>query len=126
DLIINMSPDKTTNLELQDPAVREAMEYAIDRDKIVQTAWLGYGEPGATIIAPATGNGWHDDTIHPLPFDVTKANQLLDQAGYARGSDGVRIANGHPMSYTVLFASDESGAGDAAFKIIESGFEQIG
>ena len=126
DLLINSSPDKTSNLELQDPTVREAMEYAIDRNRIVQTAWLGYGEPGSTIIPPATGNGWHDDSIHPLPFNIQKANDLLDQAGYARGSDGVRMANGHPMSYTVLFAADESGAGDAAFRIIQDGFSQIG
>ena len=30
------------------------------------------------------------------------------------------------MSYTVLFASDETGAGDAAFRIIQNGFQQIG
>ncbi len=30
------------------------------------------------------------------------------------------------MSYTVLFASDETGAGDAAFRIIQNGFEKIG
>jgi peptide/nickel transport system substrate-binding protein len=126
DLIINSSPKKETNLELQDPVVREAMEYAIDRSAIVQTAWLGYATPGDTIIAPGTGNGWHDDSIHPLPFNVQKANQLLDGAGYARGPDGIRTANGHPMSYVVLFASDESGAGDAAFRIIQNGFQQIG
>jgi len=126
DLIINSSPEKTTNLELQDPKVREAMEYAIDRNAIVQTAWLGYAQPGSSIVSPGTGQGWNDPSIKPLPFDIQKANDLLDQAGYAKGPDGIRIANGHPMSYTVLFASDESGAGDAAFRIIQNGFKQIG
>ena len=102
DLIINSSPEKTTNLELQDPTVREAMEYAIDRDAIVQTAWLGYGEAGSTIVPPATGNDWHDDSIQGLPFDIQKANDLLDQAGYAKGSDDVRVARpqltSHPTS----------------------------
>jgi len=126
DLIINSSPYKENNLELQDPKVREAMEYAIDRNAIVQTAWLGYAQPGSTIVSPGIGQGWHDDSITPLPFDIQKANAILDQAGYAMGPDGIRIANGHPMSYTVLFASDESGAGDAAFRIIQNGFKQIG
>lgn len=125
DLIINSSPEKTTNLELLDPKVRMAMEYAIDRDAIVKTAWLGYAEPGSTIVAPGTGD-WHDSQIQGLPFDTDKANALLDQAGYAMGADGIRVANGHPMSYTVLFASDETGAGDAAFRIIQNGFQQIG
>ncbi len=46
--------------------------------------------------------------------------------GTREGPDGIRVANGHPMSYTVLFAADESGAGDAAFRIIQNGFQQIG
>ena len=125
DFIINSSPEKTTNLELQDPKVRMAMEYAIDRDTIVKTAWLGYAEPGSTVVAPGTGD-WHDSDIEGLPFDIDKANELLDQAGYAKGPDGIRVASGHPMSYTVLFASDETGAGDAAFRIIQNGFQQIG
>jgi peptide/nickel transport system substrate-binding protein len=125
DFIINSSPEKTTNLELLDPKVRMAMEYAIDRDTIVKTAWLGYAEPGSTIVAPGTGD-WHDSQIQGLPFDIDKANALLDQAGYTKGTDGIRVANGHPMSYTVLFASDETGAGDAAFRIIQNGFQQIG
>ena len=125
DFIINSSPYKTQNLELQDPRVRMAMEYAIDRNSIVQTAWLGYAKPGSTILPPATGI-WHDPNIQPLPYDINKANAILDAAGYKRGPDGTRIANGHPMDYTVLFAKDESGAGDTAFQIIQNGFKQIG
>ena len=77
-------------------------------------------------MPPGTGQGWHDDSIQGLPFDIDKANELLDKAGYARGADGIRVADGHPMDYVVLFASDESGAGDAAFRIIQNGFQQIG
>ena len=69
DFIINSSPEKTTNLELLDPKVRKAMEYAIDRNAIVETAWLGYAEPGSTIVAPGTGD-WHDPQIQGLPFDI--------------------------------------------------------
>jgi peptide/nickel transport system substrate-binding protein len=125
DFIINSSPHKTQNLELLDPKVRLAMEYAIDRNAIVQTAWLGYAKPGSTIVPPGAGS-WYNSTIQTVPFNIAKANAILDAAGYARGPDGIRIANGHPMSYTVLFASDETGPGDAAFQIIANGFQQIG
>lgn len=125
DFIINSSPKKTTNLELQDPKVRMAMEYAIDRNQIVQTAWLGFAAPGSTIVPPSTP-AWHDDQIQGLPYSTQKANDLLDRAGYPMGPDGVRMANGHPMSYQVLFAHDETGEGDRAFSIIQSGFKQIG
>jgi peptide/nickel transport system substrate-binding protein len=129
DLIINVDPNKTDHRELLNPQVREAMEYAIDRDSIVQTAWLGYATPGSTIIPAGNATGgteWHDPSVQPLPFDVDKANQILDSLGFKKGSDGIRVADGHPMSYQVVFPQDEEGAGDRAFQIIQQDFKQIG
>ena len=123
-LIINTNPKKTKHRELLDPKVREAMEYAIDRDSIIKTAWLGYATPGSTIVAPATG--WHDDAVKPLPFDLDKANAMLDALGYKRGADGIRVAEGHPMSYEVIFPTEENGTGDRTFQIIKAGFKKVG
>ena len=125
DFIINANTHKTQHRELLDPLVREAFEYAVDRDAIVKTAYLGYAQPGASIIPPSTG-AWHDPSVQPLPFDLAKAAQLLDQAGDTMGPNGVRMADGHPMSYTVIFASDESGPGDRAFQIIQQDYAKIG
>jgi peptide/nickel transport system substrate-binding protein len=129
DLIFNLDPSKTENRELLDPRVREAMEYAIDRAAIVETAWLGFASPGSTIIPAGNatqGVEWHDASVQPLPYDPAKANEILDSLGYARGGDGVRIADGHPMEYEVVFPLDEAGAGDRAFRIMQQGFEEIG
>jgi peptide/nickel transport system substrate-binding protein len=129
DFIINLDPNKPEHRELLNPRVREAMEYAIDRDSIVQTAWLGHASPGSTIIPPGNATGgteWHDPNIQPLPFDLDKANQILDSLGYRTGPDGVRVADGHPMSYDVVFPQDEEGAGDRAFQIIQQDFKQVG
>jgi peptide/nickel transport system substrate-binding protein len=129
DFIINVDPNKTQHRELLDPKVREALEYAIDRESIVKTAWLGYASPGSTIIPAGNATGgveWHDNAVQPLPFDLDKANQILDSLGYAKGSDGIRVADGHPMSYEVVFPQDEEGAGDRAFQIIQQDFKQIG
>jgi len=129
DFIINVDPNKTQHRELLNPKVREALEYAIDRESIVQTAWLGYASPGSTIIPAGNATGgveWHDNSVQPLPFDLDKANQILDSLGFAKGSDGIRMADGHPMSYEVVFPQDEEGAGDRAFQIIQQDFKQIG
>lgn len=123
-LIINTNPEKAKNKELLDPKVREALEYAIDREAIVKIVWLGFATPGSTIVAPATG--FHDPAIKPLPFDIEKANQLLDEAGYKMGATGLREANGRPMTYEVIFPTEENGTGDRAFQIIQSGFKKIG
>jgi peptide/nickel transport system substrate-binding protein len=123
--IINTNPRKTTHRELLNPRVRQAIEYATDRSQIIKTAWLGLAQPGSTIIAPADGS-WHDSNVKVLPFDIAKANQLLDATGYKRGPNGVRIADGHPMSYNVIFPPDERGTGDRTFQIMQTDLAKIG
>lgn len=128
-LIINSNPKKPKNRELLDPRVREAFDYAIDREQIVQTAWLGHASPAAALIPEgdvSEGIDWHNPDIQPPPFDIAKANEILDSLGYERGPDGIRIAGDHRMSYEVIFPHEESGAGDRAFQIIQQGFKQIG
>ena len=129
DLIFNLSPDKTQHRELLNPQVREAMEYAIDREAIVQTAWLGFASPGSTIVPEGNATGgveWHNPNIQPLPYDLDQANQILDSLGYMPGPDGVRVADGVRMEYEVVFPLDEAGAGDRAFRIIQQAFKEIG
>jgi len=123
--IINTNPEKTTHRELLNPLVREALEYATDRQQIVKTAWLGYASPGSTIISPADGI-WHDSALQPIGFNLAKANQLLNKAGYKMGPNGIRIADGHPMAYNVIFPSDELGTGDRTFQILQADFRKIG
>jgi peptide/nickel transport system substrate-binding protein len=127
DFIVNDNPkQEASHAELMNPLVREAFDYAINRQQIVSTTLLGYGQPGSTIIPPVTGH-WSDPAIKPTPFDIAKANQLLDQAGYKMGSNGLRIANGHPMSYTVIVPAEiTTRYGGRSFAIIQGDFKQIG
>jgi peptide/nickel transport system substrate-binding protein len=124
DWIVNSNPKKTTHRELLNLKVKEAFESAIDRDSMIKTAWLGYAQPGATIIPPASGGGWADTSIKPLPFDLNHANQLLDQLGYKKGANGIRVADGHPMSYQVIMP--DPGSNQRAFQIVQQDFRQIG
>ncbi|MFC7067586.1 ABC transporter substrate-binding protein [Brucella rhizosphaerae] len=123
-MIINTNPEKKAHHELLNPKVREALELAIDRDAIIKQVWLGYATPGTSIVAPATG--WHDPDLASVGYDIKKANTILDEAGYARGADGIRVADGIRMEYDVIFPTEVAGAGDRTFKIIQAGYEQIG
>jgi peptide/nickel transport system substrate-binding protein len=124
DLIINTNSKKTSHTELLDPAVRKAFEYATDRQQIDQRVLLGFATPGASIIPPATGS-WHDSAVKPLPYSVAKANQLLDTAGYKKGSDGIRQADGHDMAYDLLVSPDVAG-GLRMGQILTQSFAKIG
>jgi peptide/nickel transport system substrate-binding protein len=127
DFIINSNPQQDpSHKELMNPLLRQAFDYAIDRSAIVKTSLLGHGQPGSSIIPPATGH-WYDPAIKPTPFNLAKANQLLDQAGYKMGPNGLRAANGHPMSYTVIIPSDiANNYGQRSFQIIQADFQKIG
>ena len=124
-VIFNSNPDKPKNRELLDPQVREAMEYAIDREEIAEVVFGGNAEPVASIVAPMTGE-WMNPEIQPLPFDVDEANRILDEAGYERGSDGVRVDDeGQKMAYEVITPTGVQGV-QREFEIMKAGFEQIG
>jgi peptide/nickel transport system substrate-binding protein len=125
DFIINSNPKKPEHRELLDPKVKEAFEYAIDRQQIIQVALGGYGTPGASIVPPATGD-WSDPNVKPLPFDIDQANQILDSLGFQRGADGIRVADGHPMEYTVIIPSSQQAVLSRTFQIIQPDFQQIG
>jgi peptide/nickel transport system substrate-binding protein len=125
DLIINTNLKKIGHRELLNPVVREAFEYATDRNEIDKIAYLGFARAGSSIIPPATGS-WYDPTVKPLPFDVAKANALLDRAGYRRGAGGIRQADGHAMSYTVMLSPDNGGEGLRTGAIMTTDFAKIG
>jgi peptide/nickel transport system substrate-binding protein len=126
DIIINTNPAQAaSHRELANPKVREAFEYATDRVTIDKVAYLGYAQPGGSLIPPASG-AWSDPSIKGLPYDISKANALLDQAGYKTGPGGVRTANGHPMAYTFLISTDNGGEGTRAAAIMATDFKKIG
>ncbi len=127
DFIINDNPQQeASHRELVNPLVRQAFDAAINRQAIVSTSLLGHGKPGASIIPPATGH-WSDPAIKPTAFSLARANQLLDQAGYKMGPNGVRMANGHPMSYQVIMPTDiQNSYGQRSFQIIQPDFKKIG
>jgi peptide/nickel transport system substrate-binding protein len=87
---------------LTDPAVRRAIRQAVDDKTIVDKVLLGYGIPADSPVQPgATTGDWNPTPEQALPFDIDAANASLDAAGYAMGSDGVRIDpfNGKPLEF---------------------------
>jgi peptide/nickel transport system substrate-binding protein len=120
---INSSPN-AKHKELQNPLVRKAIDAAVDRARIIQVAYFGSATPGEAMTPTALGH-WHAP-IQPPAFDLAHANQLLDQAGYKRGSDGIRVANGRQMKYTLIALQNPGGPESATSSILQSDFQQLG
>jgi peptide/nickel transport system substrate-binding protein len=77
--------------ELADLKVRQAIAYAIDKDFVVKTIFLGYAKP-STGIVPQDAPEFYTPDVTAYAFDVAKANALLDEAGYPKGPDGNRFS----------------------------------
>ena len=125
DFIINSNPQKKKHRELLNLKVKEAFDHAIDRQKIIDVTWLGAAKLPSTIIPASAGAGWHNPHLKPVSFDLTLANKLLDQAGFKRGSDGIRVANGQKMSYDVVAPTDVQSI-PRTFQILQTDFKKIG
>ena len=98
------------NPALQDPKFRHALGYALDLNQIVDKVYQGAGLPGDTIIPPAYSNWkWTPPADQAFTFDLDKAGQLLDEAGYTKGANGKRtMPDGSPLGTLRLFARTES------------------
>ena len=77
---------------LANPKVRQALNYAVDKDKIIKELYRGYAIPIGSGI-PNTDFGYNAK-IKPYPYDPARARQLLTEAGYPSGVD-VDIQSGN-------------------------------
>jgi peptide/nickel transport system substrate-binding protein len=79
-----------TKPPLNNKLVRQALNYAVDKDAIVQHVLFGFGQPTGQALPIMFG---YDPSIQPYPYDPAKAKALLAQAGYPNGFDLPMMVN---------------------------------
>ena len=88
-----------------DPSVRQAIYNAISRDQLNKLAGGGFAETASpTLLLPNRDQKWitdQADLTTPGGPDVARANQILDQAGWVKGADGIRAKGGERLSLTI-------------------------
>ncbi|KAF4325993.1 hypothetical protein G195_000255 [Phytophthora kernoviae 00238/432] len=109
--------------QLQEKEVRQALTYGLDRQSIYVDANQG---AGAVANIPTSPISWSytEEGINPYAYDPDKANQLLDDAGWAPGADGIREKNGKKLS--LHFLGTKSPATDIFIAVAKENFEAIG
>ncbi|GAB3933327.1 ABC transporter substrate-binding protein [Kribbella albertanoniae] len=77
---------------LKDPRVRQALHYGIDKQKLVAETQNGLARPADGSIVPPLYKSffWEASGASKIGYDAAKANQILDDAGYKKGADGIR------------------------------------
>jgi peptide/nickel transport system substrate-binding protein len=101
----NLDPSKPTGQIFKDLAVRQALYTAINRDGIVKTVLFNQGQV-ANSVEPPTSWAWNANAKPAYKYDSNKANQMLDQAGWQKGSDGIRAKGGLKLQFTMLYSAN--------------------
>ncbi len=84
-----------------DVRVRQAINYAINKQELIDGVLLGLGEPVASPYKP--GTRWSNPQLQPYPYDAEKALALLKEAGYAdHDGDGILDKDGKPLKFEML------------------------
>ncbi|CUR60217.1 putative Extracellular solute-binding protein family 5 [metagenome] len=108
------------NPALKDPKFRHALGYALDLDQIISKVYQGAGDPGTTIVPPAyEGFHWEPPEDVKFTFDLDKAGELLDEAGYEVGDDGLRtMPDGSPLG-TLRLAARTDSSGNVSLRTMD-------
>lgn len=84
---------------LKDKVVRQALYQAINRQAIVDLIYYGIPELTESFI-PKTSWAYAAD-LPTQVYDIDAANKLLDDAGWKKGPDGIRVKDGRRLSFTI-------------------------
>src|ERR671932_829980 len=116
------SSPKSKHPFLTDQRVRQAMALAIDRDTMAKTLYGQTGDATANVLTTPTNLASKNTSYE---FNIDKANQILDEAGYKRGSDGIRVTpQGTRMK--VLYQTTINSLRQKEQDIVKQGWQQIG
>jgi peptide/nickel transport system substrate-binding protein len=102
-----------------DEAVRVGISKGIDRQQIVDTLLTERDQAASGVLSHSTP--LFEDLGDALAYDPEGAEQLLDDAGWVVGDDGIREKDGQPLSTTVTFWQDP-----APLQLVQQQLRQIG
>lgn len=95
-----------------DPAVRMALNLAADRQSMIDNVLGGHGRVAATPIPEVYGDAYAPDAV--FPYDPDRAAQILTDAGWVAGADGIRVKDGQRAQFALMYNSVDTVRRDLA------------
>jgi len=121
------SPDSLGNPVLVDEQFRQALNWAIDREKITSVAFFGEGSEGQTLLPPYSRYTWQAPADQAYTYDPAKADAALNAAGYKDvNGDGLRETKAGKKLDLRLYATTQSLESQSAAKLIAGWLEDVG
>lgn len=117
-------PDAQYNPAIQDPAVRQATAYAIDRERINQIAARDTSFEAHGILPPFY-KSFYQVPADDYPYDPEKAKQILDAAGWQDSGDSPRTKGNEELKFN-LYVRSESPYNIQAAKLVAEQAKAVG
>ncbi|REE81198.1 peptide/nickel transport system substrate-binding protein [Paenibacillus taihuensis] len=108
---------------LKDKLVRQALTYGLDRQSIYVEASQGAYQV-ANIPSSLISWAYTEEGINPYKYDPEKAKQLLDQAGWKVGADGIREKDGKKL--TIHYLGSKKPDTDVFIAVAKEDYEALG
>jgi peptide/nickel transport system substrate-binding protein len=112
---------KTKHPTLSDPAVREALNLLVDRQSVQDHI---YGRTGVATRNFLNNPKKFRSQNTTFEFNVDKANQVLETAGWKKGSDGIREKGGKKLKF--VFQTSINAPRQKTQAIIKQAFQKVG
>lgn len=107
----------------QDVNVRRALNHAVDTQSIVDNLFL---ERATVLDSPAASSIQGHRSAGEFAYDPDLANQMLDEAGWILGDDGVREKDGEPLSFTINTAEGEYPKDIQVVEAVQANLQAVG
>lgn len=96
---VNHFPINNQRPVFADKRVRQALMYAINRQRLIDDVFKGTAVIATSHLSPAFTR-YYEPNVVKYPHDPAKAKALLDEAGWTPGPDGIRQKGGAKLSFT--------------------------
>ncbi len=108
-IYFNMSEGGKKHPAIDDPAVREAIDFAVDKEWVLDVALEGHGLLCPNVFCGGLRKDALDPDLTVTPFDPEKAKQILTDAGYLDADgDGIReTSDGLPLNFRIILESGQ-------------------
>lgn len=87
-----------------DPLVRRAMAYLIDKDALVAVSLRGLGQPACGPLPPSILGYWDGICEYAAPYDPARGLEILAEAGYTQ-QGGKLVKDGQPLAFSIITSS---------------------
>jgi peptide/nickel transport system substrate-binding protein len=113
-----------TRPPFDDINLRRALNYAINKDAVLQTALDGLGEVAYGPLPPSIWGYWDGIKDYAPGYDPARARQLFAQSGWVPAPDGTLQKSGQPLTFTLMGQATDTWAKSA--EVIQSQLKQLG